>query len=98
MTLNNDIETVLRSASQLRYEDAHLEIDLAEKTGFLDSRRLKLTNKEYELLVQLVQNAGEVVPRDVLLMRVWGYGAAIRTRTLDVHIRRLRRHLRPYSE
>jgi len=98
MTTHHDIETILRSAVQFRYEDAHLEIDLAEKIVFLDSRRLRLTRKEYELLSLLVENAGEIVPRGVLLMRVWSYGAGIRTRTLDVHIRRLRKHLGSYAE
>ena len=98
MTTHTDIETILQSTLTFRYEDAHLEIDIAEKTAFLDSQRLRLTHKEYDLLLLLVQNAGEVVRREVLLMRVWGYGSAIRTRTLDVHIRRLRRHLGPYSD
>jgi len=97
MTTHNDIEVVLQSTLQIRYEDAHLEINLAEKIAFLDSRRLVLTRKEYELLVLLVQNSGEVLPREVLLMRVWEYSSAIRTRTLDVHIRRLRKHLGSYS-
>ena len=52
-----------------------------------------LTRKEYELLSLLVQNAGEIIPRDALLWRVWGYSHEIRTRTLDVHIRRLRKKL-----
>lgn len=98
MTTQNDIEAVLRTALQFRYEDAHLEINREDKTAFLDSRRLELTRKEYELLVVLIENAGEVVRREVLLMRVWGYGAGIRTHTLSVHIRRLRKHLSPYSE
>jgi len=98
MTTHNDIETILQGALTFRYEDAHLEIDVAEHTAFLDSRRLRLTRKEYDLLLLLVQNAGEVIRREVLLMRVWGYGSAILTRTLDVHIRRLRRHLGPYSD
>jgi DNA-binding response OmpR family regulator len=98
MTTHTDIEKILQSALTFRYEDAHLEIDIAEKTAFLDSQRLRLTQKEYDLLLLLVQNAGEVIRREVLLMRVWGYGSAIRTRTLDVHIRRLRRHLDPYSD
>jgi DNA-binding response OmpR family regulator len=98
MTTQNDIDAVLRTALQFRYEDAHLEINLEDKTTFLDSRRLELTRKEYELFMLLVENAGEVVRREVLLMRVWGYGAGIRTRTLDVHIRKLRKHLGSYSE
>lgn len=92
MTTTNDIA----SAFRFRYQDAHLEIG-ADKLAFLDSRRLPLTRKECELLLLLVENAGEVVPREVILMRVWGYGSEIRTRTLDVHIRRLRKRLGSYS-
>jgi DNA-binding response OmpR family regulator len=97
MTKSNDIETMLAGALPFRYEDAHLEIDVANKIIRLDSRPLPFTRKEYELLLMLVENAGEVVPREVLLMRVWGYGSEIRTRTLDVHVRRLRKRLGSYS-
>jgi DNA-binding response OmpR family regulator len=97
MTTPNDIEMISASALPLRYQDAHLEIDLTDKLALLDSRRLPLTRKEYELLLLLVENAREAVPREVLLMRVWGYGSGIRTRTLDAHIRRLRKHLGSYS-
>ena len=45
-----------------------------------------------------VQHAGEIVPRGALLMEVWGYSAEIRTRTLDVHVRRLRRKLGAYAD
>ena len=45
----------------------------------------------------LVEKAGEVVSREELLRRVWGYSSEIRTRTLDVHIRRVRKHLGAYS-
>jgi DNA-binding response OmpR family regulator len=57
-----------------------------------------LTRKDYDLLAVLVQNAGDIVPREALLMRVWGYSNQIRTRTLDVHIRRLRKKLGDYAE
>ena len=97
MTTSNDSETTLASALQVRYQDAHLEIDVADKVALLDSRLLPLTRKEYALLWLLVENAGEVVPREDILMRVWGYGSGIRTRTLDVHIRRLRKRLGAYS-
>ena len=81
-----------------RYQDPHLEVDFERATAALDSRRMVLTRKEYELLSLLVQNAGEIIPREALLWRVWGYNAQIRTRTLDVHIRRLRKKLGSYSE
>jgi two-component system alkaline phosphatase synthesis response regulator PhoP len=80
------------------YSDGHLDLDFQRKVASLDSTRLQLTRKEYELLALLVRNAGEIVPRDALLMRVWGYSTEIRTRTLDVHIRRLRKKLGHYSE
>ncbi len=81
-----------------RYQDPHLEVDFARASATLDARRLVLTRKEYELLSLLVRNAGEIIPRDALLWKIWGYSAQIRTRTLDVHIRRLRKKLGGYSE
>jgi two-component system alkaline phosphatase synthesis response regulator PhoP len=81
-----------------RYEDSHLEVDFGRASASLDSRRMILTRKEFELLSLLVQNAGEIIPRDALLLRIWGYSSQIRTRTLDVHIRRLRKKLGTYSE
>ena len=79
------------------YSDEHLMID---KAGIveMDARRLILTRKEYELLTMLVHNAGEIVPREILLSTVWGYCEGTRTRTLDVHIRRLRRKLGKFGD
>ncbi len=79
------------------YQDLHLSVDYRRKTVTLDSRRIQLTRKEYELLELLIQNAGEIVPRQDLRLRVWGYSTEIRTRTLDVHIRRLRKKLGPFG-
>ena len=80
------------------YRDAHLEVQFEGRNARLDSEPIVLTRKEYELLALLVENAGEIIPRQALLKRVWGYGAEIRTRTLDVHIRRLRKKLGPYAD
>src|SRR6266702_6804611 len=80
-----------------RYQDPHLQVDFSRASALLDARRMVLTRKEYELLSLLVQNAGEIVPREALLWKIWGYSTQIRTRTLDVHIRRLRRKLGKYS-
>ena len=84
--------------SNVRYRDAHLDLDFNRNFAVLDSRRLVLTRKEYQLLALLVENAGEIIPRETLLMRVWGYSNEIRTRTLDVHVRRLRKKLGAYSK
>ena len=80
------------------YQDSHLDINFHRQKVALDGAPLTLTRKEYDLLALLSQNAGEIVPRSVLLQQVWGYGEGIRTRTLDVHIRRLRKKLAPFSD
>ena len=80
-----------------RYIDQHIEVDFARGTVTLDSRRMVLTRKEYELIALLVSNAGEIIPREALLWKVWGYSDQIRTRTLDVHVRRLRKKLGAYA-
>jgi DNA-binding response OmpR family regulator len=80
------------------YNDEHLTVDFDQQAAILDNQRMNLTRKEYDLLALLVQHAGEIIPRDALLMRVWGYGADIRTRTLDVHVRRLRKKLGGFAE
>jgi len=80
------------------YHDAHLTLDFDNKTVTLDSKPLPLTRKEYDLLALLVAYAGVIIPRAEVLMRVWGYSSEIRTRTLDVHIRHLRRKLGAYAD
>lgn len=80
------------------YQDPHLTVNLQRQKVNLNGAPLALTRKEYELLALLCEHAGEIVPRDVLLSRIWGYGQGVRTRTLDVHIRRLRKKLMPLSE
>ncbi len=72
---------------------SHLTVDSENRTVQLDERLLRLTPKEFDLLDVLMRHNGEVVPRAVLLLLVWGYSPAVRTRTLDVHIGRLRKQL-----
>jgi len=79
------------------YCDEHLLIDATGDVE-LDSRHLTLTRKEFELLAMLARNAGEIVPREILLSMVWGYCEGTRTRTLDVHVRRLRRKLGSFGD
>ena len=81
------------NSHQQRYQDPHLELDFEHRIARLDAKPLGLTRKEYDLLELLIHNAGEVVGRQTLLFQVWGYNNQVRTRTLDVHIRRLRKKL-----
>jgi two-component system phosphate regulon response regulator PhoB len=80
------------------YQDQHLCFDFHHPSAYLDLREIILTRKEHALLSLLIENVGEIVPRGVLLERIWGYGKDIRTRTLDVHIRRLRKKLYPHGD
>ncbi|MCM8811477.1 MAG: response regulator transcription factor [Candidatus Omnitrophica bacterium] len=70
-----------------------LDIDRYEVT--LDGEPLELTYKEFELLKFLATHPGKVFSRDQLLNQVWGYDFIGGTRTVDVHIRRLRAKLGP---
>lgn len=90
------VRAVLRRVdenTQSRYEDAHLQIDFADMRVVCDGESVKLTRKEFALLSVLAKSAGRVATRQQLLDNVWGYQYFGDTRTLDVHIRRLRQKL-----
>jgi DNA-binding response OmpR family regulator len=70
-----------------------IAIDADRHTVTLDGEEVRLTAKEFLLLQYLVQHRGRVLSRDVLLTDVWGYQYTGGTRTVDVHIRRLREKL-----
>ena len=75
-----------------------IEIDEHSYTAKIKGRSLDLTYKEFELLKYLVQHPGRVFTRSQLLQEVWGYDYFGGTRTVDVHIRRLRAKLGPEHE
>lgn len=75
-----------------------LAIDEATYTARLRGRALDLTFKEFELLKYLAQHPGRVFTRAQLLQEVWGYDYFGGTRTVDVHVRRLRAKLGPEYE
>jgi len=80
------------------YEDLHLFVSFERGAAELDGKPIKLANKEFELLAYLVRHARELISRETLLLTIWGYGPTVRTRTLDVHIRRVRQCLEPYGK
>jgi two-component system alkaline phosphatase synthesis response regulator PhoP len=76
------------------YRGEHLLADFDAVNVMVDGQSIKLTRREFELLQYLVENRNRVVSRDRLLERVWGYDRPIETRSVDVHIGRLRNKLK----
>jgi len=70
-----------------------ITVDLTKHTVTLDGRDVKLTAKEFMLLQYFLEHRGRVISRDTLLGDVWGYRYTGGTRTVDVHVRRLREKL-----
>ena len=76
-----------------RLRTGRLEIDLTGRTVMLGGQPMDLTPKEFDLLVLLASHPGRVFGRETLLERVWGYDYLGDSRTVDVHVQRLRRKL-----
>jgi DNA-binding response OmpR family regulator len=85
MKRTDESETTLRFRS--------LVVDLSRHTVTHDNQDVKLTAKEFLLLEYLLRHRGRVLSRDLLLGDVWGYRYTGGTRTVDVHVRRLREKL-----
>jgi len=75
------------------YRGAHLMADFDAVSVAVDGQPVRLTRREFELLRCLVENRNRVLSRDRLLERVWGYDHFIETRSVDVHVGRLRSKL-----
>jgi DNA-binding response OmpR family regulator len=75
------------------YRGSHLVADFEAVSVVVDGDAIRLTRREFELLRYLVQNKNRVVSRDRLLERVWGYDRSVETRSVDVHVGRLRNKL-----
>ena len=72
------------------WESSEIKVDFDQRRVFARGEEVHLRRKEFELLRLLVENAGRVLTRDVLIDRVWGTDYIGDTKTLDVHIKRLR--------
>jgi DNA-binding response OmpR family regulator len=75
------------------YQGTHLNADFDAVAIAVDGASIRLTRREFELLRYLVQNRNRVISRDRLLERVWGYDRLVETRSVDVHVGRLRNKL-----
>jgi DNA-binding response OmpR family regulator len=85
------IHRPVASHKRLRY--GSINIDLDRHVVKLGDREIRLTAKEFLLLQYLIEHRGRVLSRDLLLTDVWGYQYTGGTRTVDVHVRRLREKL-----
>jgi two-component system, OmpR family, alkaline phosphatase synthesis response regulator PhoP len=94
--LSARVKAVLRRSAKtderpaVGYQGTHLTADFDAVAVSVDSQAIRLTRREFELLRYLVQNKNRVVSRDRLLERVWGYDRLVETRSVDVHVGRLR--------
>jgi DNA-binding response OmpR family regulator len=81
---------VVASRPASSYTAGHLSIDFDAVSVAVGGRPIKLTKREFELLCYLVENRNRVISRDRLLERVWGVDRQVETRSVDVHVGRLR--------
>ncbi len=92
------IEQLAKNPSLKEIRSGEVVIDEDSYTAKIKGRTLDLTFKEFELLKYLAQHPGRVFSRSQLLQEIWGYDYFGGTRTVDVHIRRLRSKLGPEFE
>jgi len=85
--------TALEAAREMAYRGKHLVADFDAVAIAVDDAPVRLTRREFELLRFLVENRNRVLSRNRLLERVWGYDRFIETRSVDVHVGRLRSKL-----
>lgn len=98
--LSARVRAVLRRGRTMRtapgsnaYTGAHLTADFEAVSIAVDGSPVRLTRREFELLKFLVENRNRVLSRDRLLEQVWGYDHLVETRSVDVHVGRLRNKL-----
>ena len=82
-----------RQVESAQLKHGELKIDAGRREVHVGEQEIQLAPKEFDLLWELLDHKGLVLTRDQLLERVWGYTFAGDTRTVDVHVRQLRRKL-----
>lgn len=88
--LRRTVDTVAESD---RIELGELCVYPSKHEVFANGTKVSLTLKEYDMLLFLIKNKGEVFSRDLLLREIWGYDFSGESRTVDVHVRTLRQKL-----
>ncbi len=98
------VKALIRRASQSQEDDSNeviengdLKIIPSERKVLLKDREIHLTPKEYDLLYLLAQHLEQVFPRENLLEKIWGYDYFGDTRTVDMHVQRIRKKIGDHS-
>ena len=93
------VKAVLRRTNSLGeieddvYDSQSLKVDFERHEVCVNGKKIDLTLKEFELLQILIKNKGKILKRETLLDKIWGYEYIGETRTVDVHIRYLRKKI-----
>lgn len=89
------VQAVLRRYNKSRdiIKVDNIEINVMGRTVKKDNKKIELTPKEFDLLILLVKNKGAALYRETIFEKVWGEDLEFETRTLDLHIQRLRKKL-----
>ena len=77
------------------YQFGDVRVDFRRAEAYRGNEQVELSAKEFKLLRYLIEHRGAALSRDELLNEVWGYDAAVTTRTVDVHVAGLRQKLEP---
>ena len=95
MELLARIEVVLRRTGKFSdiFEYRNIKVDFAKREVFKNNEKIEMTAQEFELLKVLIQNKNLALSREKLLESAWGYDYYGDTRTVDMHIQRLRKKL-----
>jgi DNA-binding response OmpR family regulator len=78
-------------------ESGGLQLDISRKSATIDDEPVKLTRKEFEILVLLMKNQGKYISRDEILTRIWSDDVIVTERNVDVNIARLRKKIGEYG-
>lgn len=95
------IEAILKRGKAIRVDLYHykgFELNYSARSLKIDGERIDLSSKEYELMVYFIKNKDIALHRDQLIAAVWGYDFEGDERTLDTHIKRLRKKLGAYQD
>ena len=82
----------------IEIDNGRLSVDITARIVYIDGQKVELSPKEYELLFYMILNRNIALSREKLICEVWGYDFYGDARTLDTHIKLLRKSLGRYSE